>query len=159
MIPRKKKTCKGCGNERFIFSKGMCEFCASKSFKPVQTRTPIKRTYNKKDNSELNKFFDEHIAILSKIPYSYESGKKISEPSRLNIAHIFPKRNHKSVETNDFNVVYLTWQEHTTFDYLLDTHNFAEIEKRFPKTWKLLKNVLPLVQERTKLVLAIENYL
>ena len=69
------------------------------------------------------------------------------------------KRNHKSVATNDLNVVYLTWQEHADFDRLLDCHKFEEIEKTFPKTWILLKKVLPLVQERTKLLIALEKYI
>jgi len=33
MIPRKKKVCKECGKEDYIFSKGRCKPCASKSYK------------------------------------------------------------------------------------------------------------------------------
>ena len=35
MIPRKKKTCKECGKEDYIWSKGRCKPCASKSYKKL----------------------------------------------------------------------------------------------------------------------------
>lgn len=160
MIQRKKKICSGCGELKFIFSKGKCDFCASKTFKPIKPTTKgIKSKPKPKENKdELNQFFDKHIAILVANPYSI-TGEKIFSPSRLNIAHLLPKRNHKSIATLDENVVYLTWQEHTSFDYLLDCHKFSEIENKFPKVWILLKKVLPLVEERTKLVNALNNYI
>jgi len=158
MIQRKRKICSECGEEKFIFSKGKCDFCASKTFKPIQQSKIKSKPKPKGNKEELNQFFDKHILILSKNPYS-TTGEKIFNPSRLNIAHLLPKRNHKSVATIDENVVYLTWQEHTSFDYLLDCHKFSEIENKFPKVWILLKKVLPLVEERTKLVNALENYI
>lgn len=159
MIKQKKKICKECLTEQFIFSKGLCKFCASKSFKQIQPTSIKYKAKPKVNKDELNKFFEKHITILSQNPISTESGEFISTPSRLNIGHLLPKRNHKSVETNDLNVAYLTWQEHSDFDRMLDSHKFEEIEKRFPKTWILLKKVLPLVQERTKLIIALENYI
>lgn len=161
MIQRKKKLCKGsCNSLQYIFSNGLCQACASKTFKPIQkSKIKVKPPKPKENKDELNKFFDEHIQILSKTRCSYESGKYIHNPSRLNIAHLLPKRNHKSIAVCNFNVVYLTWQEHNTFDTYLDSHKFSEIEKTFPKTWILLKNVLSLVVERTKLVVALENYI
>jgi hypothetical protein len=158
---QKKKICKGvCGQLKYIFSKGMCQQCAAKGFKPIKQSTikPTKRK-PKENQDELNQFFDKHVSLLLYNPRSYESNSFIPNASRFHIAHLFPKRNHKSVATNDLNVAYLTWQEHFDFDKLLDSHRFEEIEKTFPKTWLLLKKVLPLVQERTKLLIALENYI
>ena len=36
MIQRKKKICKGCGNEKYIFGKGLCSFCYSKTKKKIK---------------------------------------------------------------------------------------------------------------------------
>ena len=36
MIPRKKKICKGCGNEKYIFGKGLCSFCYNKTQKKIK---------------------------------------------------------------------------------------------------------------------------
>lgn len=40
MIPRKKKTCKVCGREDYIFSKGRCKPCAQKAYANNAQTTP-----------------------------------------------------------------------------------------------------------------------
>lgn len=145
MIKQKLKACKECGKECYLFSKGRCKYCASKS-------------YVKKQTKERQDFFQKHVELLKKNPVCQQTGDYISTPSKINIAHLLPKRNHKSVAENDLNVIYLSWQTHTTFDELLDRHEFEKIEKNMPKVWKSLLNVLPLCKEQTKLVTALKNY-
>ena len=158
MIKQKKKKCVKCGRIDYLFSKGRCKPCATKDYGGIK-RTSVKKSKAKKSvRTDLDAFFTVHITRLVKTPYSFESGVFISNPSRINIAHLFPKRNHKSVATEGYNVVYLTWQEHTDFDYWLDTRQFEKIEEKMPNTWNCLLKVLPLVQERTKLVIALNLY-
>jgi len=47
MIARKKKTCKGCGKQKYLFGHGMCKYCYGKKQAAKQTkkkRKPIKHT-------------------------------------------------------------------------------------------------------------------
>lgn len=87
-MQRKKKQCISCGEERYIFSKGRCEFCA-------------KKTYTKKKDVSLEKYFQNNIKIITK---SEESGEKIHTPTKANVCHIFPKRIYKSIKDNELNV-------------------------------------------------------
>ena len=36
MIPRKKKICEGCGNEKYIFGKGLCDYCYKSKQKKIK---------------------------------------------------------------------------------------------------------------------------
>jgi len=36
LIKRRKKICKVCNQEKFIFSKGRCEYCASKTYRKIE---------------------------------------------------------------------------------------------------------------------------
>lgn len=159
-MQRKKKICVECGNETFIFSKGRCEFCARKSYgRPKQVSE--KHVKAKKEKSDArNVYFDTLIALCK---VSEESGKPIYSPNRSNVCHIFPKRIYNSVATHLDNYVYLTLEEHTRFDYLLDTLNFEALELEFPKAWKIVisrvKKLVPHISENGKLKLKFEEYL
>lgn len=54
---RKKKKCKTCGVPSFIFSKGNCKSCASKTYKRLTKKSPPKKVSDKqtKINAELSK--------------------------------------------------------------------------------------------------------
>lgn len=52
-IERKKKACKGCGELRYIFSKGKCKVCSSKGYK----KRPKKKSEKQKLNEKLTKIF------------------------------------------------------------------------------------------------------
>jgi hypothetical protein len=149
--------CKECGRLVPIRSKGLCPACRETQRREQGETTMQTRVHTKKGGEELKGFFDRHIELLKKNPYSYESGRKISNSSRMNIAHLFPKRKYKSVACDDNNVVYLTWQEHTDFDYYVDTRDLEKLETFFPKTWMAMKKVLPLVVEQGKLYDFVEN--
>ena len=124
--------------------------------KQGETTMQPKKPKPKDNKSDLDSFFDRHV---KQAKISFESGTKISFPSRKNVAHLFPKRRYKSVATNDNNVVYLTWQEHTDFDRYVDTRDLEKLETFFPKTWNRMKKVLPLVEENGKLKEFVNNIL
>lgn len=159
MIQRKKKICKECGKEMYLFSRGRCKFCATKTYtKPKQISDKQKKV--KKVQSDIRSIYFETLISLCK--KSEQSGKTITEPSRINVCHIFPKRRYKSVQANLDNYVYLTADEHTRFDYLLDTLDFETLEKEFENCWQIIlkrvKKLLPLIKETGKLKLKFEEY-
>tara|TARA_R100001480_G_scaffold100930_1_gene104683 strand:+ start:86 stop:478 length:393 start_codon:yes stop_codon:yes gene_type:complete len=124
-------------------------------------KTPIKKSYkvDKQRKEKLNKFFEAHIAFLQQHPFCHETGERIYDPSRLNIAHLFPKRKYHSVEDHNDNVVYLSWDAHTRFDRLVDTNNFDRLEKEFPKSFARMKKVISLVEENGILKTKLEEWL
>lgn len=147
--------CKECGREVPVRSKGLCPICREKQRREQgETTMQTKKPKPKENKSELDSFFNRHV---KQVKVSFESGAKISYPSRKNVAHLFPKRRYKSVATNDENVAYLTWQEHTDFDRYVDTRNLEKLETFFPKTWMRMKKVLPLVLEDGKLKDFVKN--
>ena len=60
MIQRKKKICKGCGNEKYIFGKGLCDFCYN-----LQFSKPIKKVSEKR-NKENEIYFAKRKIFLSR---------------------------------------------------------------------------------------------
>ena len=138
MIQRKKKICKSCGNEDFIFSKVMCKFFSIKNYKvPTTTIKP------KKNKMDLDNFFIQKIEQLLKLGKSEESGKVIFSPTRANICHILDKSRHPSVAYHPENYVFLTVDEHSRFDQLLFAHRFEELKKEFPNSWGKVLERLP----------------
>ena len=159
MIQRKKKICKVCGNEDFIFSKGMCKFCASKNYK-----APSPSVKPKKNKMDLDNFFTQKIEQLLKLGKSEGSGKAIPYPTRANISHLFNKRNHPSVAYHPDNYVFLTIDEHSELDNkCLDVNDFKELIKRFPVASRLILERMEIVRksvtEKTKFVEAFDSFI
>lgn len=144
------KRCLKC--DRPSFSKGFCQYHYKSK--------PIKTGSKKIDKTEINSYFDN---LISKCYKSDNSGLPIQNPNRSNIAHILPKRNHRSVADNEDNYLFLTFKEHERFDYLLFSHKFKEIEEEFPKLMikltERLRKILPLCEETTPLKIAIEKWI
>ena len=166
-MERKLYPCKECGAKVPIRSKGLCPPCReiqrrSQGEETMLTRkTPIKKSFkvNRERKEKLSKFFEAHVNFLKSNPFCFETGERIYDPSRLNIAHLFPKRKYHSVEDHSNNVVYLSWDAHTRFDRLVDTNNFDRLQKDFPKSFERMKKVLPLVEEKGLLKTKLEEWL
>lgn len=64
----------------------------------------------------------------------------------------------------DLNILYLTQEEHTRFDYLLDTLDFDRLEKEFKHIFNLsiirvqIMSLEGKIQERGKLLDKFESY-
>lgn len=148
---------------QYLFSKGNCQFCATKLAKPsFKKATTLKPNFKPKPkNKELTTFFELKILQLYKTRRSEESGLPIPHPTRGNICHLLDKSRHPSVASHSENYVFLTWDEHARFDQLLFAHDFKKIAKEFPNSWptvlKRLESVIPACTEQTKFLEALEN--
>ena len=144
---KKEKICTGCGKSVLSFWKrGLCKFCASKTHKKLSKKVS-KNKLEIKD--EMEEYFSYHI---NKCIRSENSNEIIYSPNRSNTCHIFPKSKYKSVRSLKENCVYLTLEEHTLFDNLLDRGKYEEIQEKFSAQFlEVLKyrigKVLPLVEE------------
>lgn len=175
-MDRKLYPCVVCGTKVPVRSKGKCGLC--RQMERIEsgdlttkkyTIKPITEKRKKQRQAErgcLGTFFEFHISNLEKHPFSEESGKIITEPSATNICHLLPKRKEggfPSVQCNLENVVYLTWEEHTLFDKLLDSREYKKLEEKFPNSWekicKRLKKLLSLCLERNKMYFSLKEYL
>jgi len=61
MIQRKKKLCKGCNKEKYIFSKGYCQSCVPK--KPLKKITERGIEKKKKKASLTKQLFDFYLSL------------------------------------------------------------------------------------------------
>jgi hypothetical protein len=109
-IQQKPKTCKSCGESKYIFSRGRCKFCATKEdSKPLKNATEKSKEKRKEERKDFPKFFMDAIDKLKLNPVCQNCGGKINanyEPS-WNIAHILLKAKFKSVSTHPDNYVFL----------------------------------------------------
>jgi hypothetical protein len=167
MIQQKKKICKNCQTEQYIFSKGRCQRCATiEDSKPLKRGSTIKKqteknkSYRKSQSEIRDRYFDFHISLCKA---SDESGAPIPNPTRANICHLFDKARHPSVQANIYNCVYLTLDEHTRFDQLLYQHEFDKLEQEFPNAWEKAKRAMVMVSyavtERTKFFIKFEEWM
>lgn len=85
-----------------------------KKDKPVYKA--ISKGKPKQQDPELQKWFDLQISLCYK--YCECCGTPIYSPTKVNIAHILPKRDNMfpEVKTHVLNAVYLCWDCHTNYD-------------------------------------------
>lgn len=133
-------------------SKGLCPACRSREL-PQKERKPLAAKRKPKDDS-LAVFFGAHVARLSAVRRSL-TGAYIEIPGVCNVCHLYPKRRYKSVAKDDRNVIYLTMEEHTRFDNLLDSMDFNGLLREFGNTWLWIANrmveIAPDIKEEGKL--------
>lgn len=81
-----------------------------------KTYTTISRGKVKQTDPDLQKWFELQVSLCYR--YCECCGEPIFSPSKLNIAHILPKRENKfpEVKTHPLNVIYLCWDCHTNYD-------------------------------------------
>jgi phosphorylcholine metabolism protein LicD len=98
MIERKKKPCKGCNKETYIFSRGNCETC-SKKLKKAKDKE-IKPKKKAKTISQLKKELDTVFSQYVRLYYSDENGIAecytcgVKKPfSQLQNGHFFSRSN------------------------------------------------------------------
>jgi hypothetical protein len=175
MLKPKKKVCRTCGLEKFIWSDGRCAHCANVSSgvqrglpKSLLKKSPLKSKFRLKatkrgKSKEVRQFYAEMAEKHSSGATSIESGRPIAEVSAVNLAHIFPKERYKSLAINPRNIIILTWEEHTDFDNLLFKHDFEKLEIKFKNSWSIIcervRELLPLCKENGNLKSALEKYL
>lgn len=68
MIKRKKRKCKGCGRDHYLFGKGLCEFCYKKQpYKAKPKNKPIKKI-SERQKSILNEYGKVRANYLKEHP-------------------------------------------------------------------------------------------
>ena len=160
----KNKKCIECGREdQPWFSKKRCKFCAQKSYKSPSKNTKSKASMEKQvKRDRLTEFFDS-VSEMGLENRCEETGVSIGQISRVNIAHILPKRKYESVMCSKNNFIILSWQAHTDFDGYLDRVDLEGLESNFPNTWpKVLAKVKLMIEsgevkEGGKLIWAFEE--
>ncbi len=140
----KKKVCKGCGNKTFIFSKGLCRYCASKNYAPLKKTRLNKVSPNKKKRKNRWPFFKRHIDKIKKNNIRcQECGGKLGSGT-ANVCHILPKSNHPEVEFDDNNIMYYCFECHHKFDVHISDRpkmkSFPVILKKYKRMESKLKN-------------------
>jgi hypothetical protein len=152
----KSKKCKEC--DRPVFSKGYCQIHQPKKSIKSSRESTKEKTAIKQEKR--NSYFEFHLERCNR---SEESFKQISNPTRANICHIFPKGLHPSVQDNLENCVWLLFEEHERFDKLLFSLEFDKLEKEFKNSWNKVctraKNIVPLLKESTNLSREFIKYL
>ena len=177
MLKAKKKVCRGCKLNTFIWSGGRCLACVTRTVsdgtQKEPTKYPLKRlplqskaklkSKRKGKPKVVRDFYAKMTKDYEGGYHSFESGRAISNVSAVNMAHIFPKERYKSLAVNPLNIIILTWEEHTDFDSLLLKHDFSKLEAKFENSWvniceRVIK-LLPLCEENGKLKSALIKYL
>lgn len=141
-MKKNKLACDKCGRLVWIRSKGLCQFCAPKKLYTTSAAKVVKR------KKEIHDFFTEIKEQL--IPVSVESGIRISELSKVNMAHILPKNYYHSVERDIANILVLTWGEHSRFDELLDKRDVDALRREFPHVCQEIRKRLTYLNETCK---------
>lgn len=106
MILRKKKICKGCDTEQYIFSKGYCQRC-----------TPKKPVKKKNKNAKTNQDFYELALLESKDKTCENCDCEIPFPSAVNISHIISKGSNSFVRSHPLNYFYLCHRCHDIYEF------------------------------------------
>lgn len=168
--------CKECGTKVPIRSKGLCPACRNKQkqseentfvyrkkINPISNKKRVEKSLKRK---ELDVFFEYHLEQLEKKPFSQLSAKYISTPTTANIAHILPKRKQggfPSISNHLENCIYLTIEEHSLYDSLMDKREFEKIKTIFGDKWSkmalTMEKLLKTATERNKLYFDLGKFL
>ena len=106
MIQRKKKICKGCDTEQYLFSKGYCQRCA-----------PKKQIKKQNKNAKRNQDFYNKALLESEGKKCEECDCEIPFPSATNVSHIVTKGSNSFVRSHPLNYFYLCHGCHFTYDH------------------------------------------
>ena len=135
---QKRKICKGCQKEQFLWSKGLCRNCFNKAFppKPIKKITERGRLKQEEDKIRTKKLHQWFLELWDKRPHKSEiSGKFLgNEPNSCFFHHIFCKSDYPELEFCAENIIILTPDEHAEVE--ANPLKFEEVNRRR----KLIKN-------------------
>jgi len=120
MIPRKKKICKSCQKEDYIFSQGKCVRCAKNSYEKM-----AKVSDKGKESIKASKIYYQVQLDSNKIKNNgkvicEECNKEIKEPKGRNVSHIISAGANKALYLEPLN----------SFILCVSCHNRWEFEDR-----------------------------
>lgn len=104
VIRNKKKVCKGCNKQTYIFSQGLCKVCSQ--YKKYNSKKHEYKERRNKDHSFYMQVWDsrDHVCQLC--------GQSIHNPRSYNFHHILPKSKHPQDRYNPANIAILCWTCH-----------------------------------------------
>jgi len=153
MIKPKKKICKECKNEDYIFSKGRCKRCAQKSYggisstpKPIKAITAKTAKKKKERSKERVPFFKEQIEYIKEKGIKCEECGTPLHGGVDEVAHILSKSKHPEVETNKDNIVYLCG----AFSINQCHYNFDKKDRTQMKVFNLAKERYNLIKYKVE---------
>lgn len=129
---RKKKICKGCYTEQYIFSNGKCRRCIAPTYSSNRKK---KRAIKFGGDTALSDFYEGCIKVLSGIceccgqPYTPCTHMGLS----VHVAHILPKSLFPEVATHPKNWFEASWMHHTQFDSTYDGLFLNKFEQFIPE--------------------------
>ena len=122
MLKQKKKFCKSCGNECFLYSRGRCKICASKedakplkkSFKPINKITERQKEKNVIKKELTTQQFEMFREIYKEHPTKrcYECNCKVDGASSVQFHHILFKSTYPQYRLEKWNIVLLCETHH-----------------------------------------------
>ena len=117
MIPRKKKICKSCQKEDYIFSQGKCVRCAKNSYKKM-----AKVSDKGKESIKVNKIYyqvqiDTNKAKNKGKCICEECNKEIKEPKGMNVSHIISAGANKALYLEPLNSFILCVPCHNRWEF------------------------------------------
>jgi len=120
MIPRKKKICKSCQKEDYIFSQGKCVRCAKNSYEKT-----AKVSDKGKESIKASKIYYQVQIDTNKVKNKgkcicEECNKEIKEPKGRNVSHIISAGANKALYLEPLN----------SFILCVSCHNRWEFEDR-----------------------------
>lgn len=157
----RKKICKTCQEECYIFSAGRCLRCTNieKAAKPLKKTEIKKKPYTLKrqtvktkekravDREGFGEFFIKHINIIKDENRRCENCQQPLRGNASEVAHILSKSKHLEVSTHDDNVVYLCGMFtdsgcHAEFDNTLSKRREMAVFSLAVEKYKLIQHLI-----------------
>ena len=127
MIQKKKKNCKNCKTEQFIWKAGLCKSCSSilnppKKISYKSAKQKVKDIEKKERTKKLHEWFlelfDKHCLQdkFGKYVICFETGKKLYEQYyKFNTSiyhHVLEKSKYPQFEFEEWNIIFLSPEIH-----------------------------------------------
>lgn len=156
----KKKECKVCGEQKFIWSRGRCKHCTNiEKGASLKKFNPKAREERSESRSCLEDFYIRHIERISATKPKCLNCGVVLLGHVSEVAHILPKSKYKSVQCDDDNVVdlcgFLQNNCHGKFDN--SPKEIVASMKCFPYIVEKLELIKPRVEETIHLKI-LERY-
>lgn len=138
-MQRKRGICNGCGNDRIIYAKKLCQSCYAYSRIPIYLARKKEKILNNSiiDKIKLQEFFKEYWDKYKKRE-CYECGIPLYNYRNWHLHHVIPKRFWKNYKTdivfNEDNIVYVCLDCHSDAD-----HNAMKNTPKIEKLYNELK--------------------
>lgn len=117
MIARKKKICKECQNEDFIFSKGRCKRCSSKTWQTTPKTSDKAKANIKANNIYYQVQIDTNKAMNKGKCICEECGIEIKTPKGMNVSHIISKGSNVALYLEPLNSFILCVPHHHQWEF------------------------------------------